>query len=111
MTTQSIEWHYEYLPYTVTEADGSERELPNCRIYPLDDSPELYIAETNEDLPGEVQEAHAQLISAAPKLFEALEYFFNIMHDIESSKRKGYIKQAMDQARSALATAKGRSGI
>jgi len=28
------EWHFEYLPYTVTEADGSERELPHFRIYP-----------------------------------------------------------------------------
>ena len=111
MTTQTLEWHYEYLPYTVTEADGSERELPNFRIYPLDDSPELYIAETNEYLPGDVQEAHAQLISAAPQLFEALEYFFNIMHDYKSSVQKGYVSQALDQARAALATAKGRRSI
>ena len=111
MTTPTIEWQYEYLPFTTTEDDGTEREIPNYRIFPDDDSAECYIAETNENLPGEVQEAHALLISAAPKLHDALEYFFNIMHDVESSRRKGYIKHAMDQARAALAVAKGRSNI
>ena len=60
-----------------------------------------------DELPGDVQEAHAQLISAAPQLIEALEYFFNIMHDYESSLRKGYVKHAMDMARAALTSAKG----
>jgi hypothetical protein len=100
------EWHYEYLPYTVTESDGSERELPNFRIFPVDE-PENYIAETNEHLPGDEQERHALLISAAPELREALEYFYNIMHDYECSVRKGYVKLAFAMARTALAKAKG----
>lgn len=110
--TQTPNWTYEYLPYTVTEADGSERELPNYRIHPAEgDDIEHYIAETNEHLPGEVQKAHAQLISAAPQLFEALEYFFNIMHDYASSRRKGYVTHALDMARSALSQAKGGRSV
>jgi hypothetical protein len=107
VSTQTPEWHYEYLPYTVTETDGSERELPNFRIFPIDE-PENYIAETNEHLPGDVQEAHALLITAAPDLFDALEYFFNTMHDYQSSVRKGYVKFALDKARAAIAKAKPR---
>jgi hypothetical protein len=67
----TAQWSYEYLPFTVTESDGSERELPNYRIYP-DDNPEYYIAETNEHLPGDLQKAHARLVTASPKLLDAL---------------------------------------
>jgi hypothetical protein len=109
MTTPTPEWSVEYLPYTLTDADGTERELPNYRIAPYDE-PELYIAETNEDLPDEVQAAHATLMSAAPQLLDALEYFFNIMHDFKSSFEKGYVEDAMKQARIAIARAHGRSG-
>ncbi len=49
-----------------------------------------------------MQSAQAALIAAAPELFEALEYFFNIMHDYESSRRKGYIREALDKAHAAL---------
>jgi hypothetical protein len=105
-TTPTAQWSYEYLPYTVTEADGSERELPNYRVHPEDD-PELYIAETNEHRPDDQQEAHARLISAAPDLLAALSYFFNIMHDYECSVRKGYVKLTFKMARSALEKAKG----
>jgi hypothetical protein len=56
------------------------------------------------------QEARGQkalaLANAAPQLFEALEYFFNIMHDYRSSFEKGYVKVALHKARAALATAK-----
>jgi hypothetical protein len=45
--------------------------------------------------------------TAAPQLHEALEFFFNIMHDYESSRRKGYVSLALNQARAALAKAKG----
>jgi len=110
MTTPTPEWHYEYLPYTVTESDGSERELPNYRIFP-DDAPEEYIAETNEHLPGDVQESHALLIAAAPQLLDALSYFFNIMHDYASSAEKGYIEVALDQARVAILRATGRASV
>lgn len=113
MTTEPLisrAWGCEYLPYAMSEsADPSrEVEIPNYRIFPWDE-PENYIAQTNEHLPGDVQEKHALLISAAPDLREALEYFFNIMHDYQSSVRKGYVKQALEMARQALARAKGGS--
>ena len=107
--TTSGNWYYEYLPYTMSESDDmkSEREIPNFRIFTVDD-PKNYIAETNEHLPGDTQERYALLIAAAPQLFDALEYFFNMLHDYQSSVRKGYVKHAMDLARSALAAAEGR---
>jgi len=101
-------WEYEYLPYTMSGSEDSaaEIEIPNYRIFSPND-PEHYIAETNEQLPGDVQEKHARLLSTAPEMFNALEYFFNIMHDYESSLRKGYVQQAIDTARKALEKATG----
>jgi hypothetical protein len=43
------------------------------------------------------------------ELLDALEYFFNIMHDYECSVRKGYVKIAFHKAREAIAKAKGSS--
>ena len=64
-------------------------------------------AEAGANQKEEEQLSNARLIAAAPELLEALEFFFNIMHDYESSLRKGYVKLALDQARAALARAKG----
>ncbi len=98
--TQPAPWALEYLPYA--SQDG--HEIPNFRI---NDAEGDAVCETNEDLPSDVQEASATVIAAAPELLEALRYFFNIMHDYDSSMRKGYVKLAMDMARSAIAKAKG----
>jgi hypothetical protein len=46
-----------------------------------------------------------RLRQAAPDLHKALDYFYNIMHDYQSSSRKGYVRLAMEQARAALAKA------
>jgi hypothetical protein len=48
-----------------------------------------------------------QLADAAPKLFEALHYFFNITHDYENSLERSYVELALKMARDALAEAKG----
>ena len=109
MTTQShtdLSWGYEYMPYVKTDDTGRDIDIPCYRIFPWEE-PEKYICETNEHLPGEEQEEHALLISAAPDLFKALMYFFNIMHDYESSRRKGYVRLALEQSRTALEKAKG----
>jgi hypothetical protein len=95
-------WDYEYLPFFTTD---THEEIPNFRIF-TDDEHEGYIAETDENLPSGAQEKYAKLIAGAPDLYEALEYFFNIMHDYPSSMRKGYVKFAMQQARQALTRAK-----
>ncbi|MGC4087293.1 MAG: hypothetical protein QM756_05175 [Polyangiaceae bacterium] len=108
MTTTAqtgLSWGYEYMPYVMTGDDGKDTDIPCYRVFP-EDHPENYVCETNEHLPDEEQEKYARLISAAPELFEALRYFFNIMHDYESSVRKGYVKLAFGMARAALAKAK-----
>lgn len=77
--------------------------------------PDLYIAEiAREDSEEpdrvaslEVQEANARLLAAAPELLAALEYFYNISHDLPSSLEKGYLAQAQAQARAALCRARG----
>jgi hypothetical protein len=71
MTKPTLDWSYEYLPYTLTNENGVESDLPNFRIFP-DDEPERYVAETNEHLPGDLQESHARLIAAAPHLLGAV---------------------------------------
>lgn len=109
MTTEShtdLTWGYEYLPYVTNDSEDKPIDIPCYRIFP-EGEPEKYICETNEHLPGEEQEKHARLITAAPELFNALMYFFNIMHDYESSRRKGYVRLALEQSRTALQKAKG----
>ena len=98
MSTQPTPWAIEYLPYISNEG----REIPNFRI---NDARGDAVCETNEDLPAAVQEANAAILAAAPDLLDALQYFFNIMHDHESSKRKGYITLAMKMAKRAIARA------
>lgn len=48
-----------------------------------------------------------RLMDASQELYDALEYFYNIMCDYHSSVSKGYVEFAMEQARTALAKAKG----
>jgi hypothetical protein len=91
-------WTYQYNPYT--SQDG--KEIPAFEVHG-----DEKVCDTIEDRPSEEQEANARLIAAAPELLEALEYFLNIMHDYESSVRKGYVTHAMDLARAALVQAEG----
>ena len=62
MTTYLV----EYLPYIKSDPDTPElgEEIPCFRIFPEDDS-ERWIAQTNEDLPRDVQEEAAVLMAAA----------------------------------------------
>lgn len=98
------ELSYVYDPYTqISDTEAAGHEIPCFRIY---ENGTDVIAETNEDLPEEIQERYARLFAAAPKLAHALEYLFNVMHDYESSFQKGYIKHALKLAREALTDAK-----
>ena len=91
-------WTYEYSPYTAQ--DGAE--IPAFEVHG-----DEKVCDTNENRPFAEQEANARLIAAAPALRDALEYFFNIMHDYPSSVRKGYVKYARNMARDALAKSNG----
>jgi len=59
-------WLVEYLPYVKSDPDSPElgEEIPSFRIFPEDD-PERWIAQTNEDLPREVQEEAALIMAHA----------------------------------------------
>jgi hypothetical protein len=91
-------WIYEYSPWKAQ--DG--HEIPAFEVHGAEK-----VCDTNENRPVEEQEANARLVAASPELYDALEHFFNIMHDYESSLRKGFVKHAMEMARAALTSAKG----
>jgi hypothetical protein len=59
-------WLVEYLPYIKSDPDTPElgEEIPCFRIFPEDD-PERWIAQTNEDLPSDVQEEAALIMADA----------------------------------------------
>jgi len=103
MTKPTADWSYEYLPYTVTDENGTESDLPNFRIFP-DDDPELYIAETNEHLPGDLQETHAQLISTSPQMYAALQAIASDEEACTCASRSWYGKGHDTQCPIRLAT-------
>ena len=90
---------------------GKRREC--FRIYPCSElaNPEEYIAETNEGRRSRRQSNRRPTpgLQSPPRRSCSThsKYFFNIMHDYQSSVRKGYVKHAMDLARAAIAVAKG----
>jgi hypothetical protein len=59
-------WLVEYYPYLKLDPDSPEpeHEIPCFRIFPEDD-PERWIAQTNEDLPLDVQEEAAVIMAQA----------------------------------------------
>lgn len=59
-------WLVEYSPYLKSDPDWPEleHEIPCFRIFP-EDHPERWIAQTNEDLPREVQEEAAVIMAEA----------------------------------------------
>jgi hypothetical protein len=59
-------WLVAYCPYVKSDPNAPEREheIPCFRIFPEDD-PERWIAQTNEDLPREVQEEIAVIMAEA----------------------------------------------
>ena len=59
-------WLVEYYPYVKFDPDhpAGESEIPCFRIFP-EDAPDKWIAQTNENLPREVQEEVAFFIAEA----------------------------------------------
>lgn len=59
-------WFVSYCPHLECDwaSPGAELEIPCFRIYPEDD-PNRWIAQTNPDLPIDVQAESAQLIAGA----------------------------------------------
>jgi hypothetical protein len=70
---------------------------------------EVYSRITGLRYTGANEADRLRVMHAGPMLLDALTYFFNIMHDYGSSVRKGYVQQAMQQARAAIEAATGRA--
>lgn len=100
-------WDYDYTPYTLQHPDEThpDCELPHYRIY-AESAPDIWIAETNEDLPRDVQESHARLISAAPDLLHELR---KLVHDGEREAAEAGEAETpwLDDARAAIKRAAG----
>lgn len=71
-------WTCEYSPYHTTEG----RELPAFEVFDADGTK---LFDTNEDLPVDIQEAAAQLASAAPALRDALAECLRLLADHDES--------------------------
>lgn len=100
MTKVQPTWAYEYLPYTAQ--DG--HEIPCFRIYP-EDEPDDYIAETNEHLPFDIQEAYARQITASSLMFAALKFALPYMEDLAGSSDNKGERRAAKLMRAAIARA------
>ncbi len=91
-------WKSEQLPCSCE----NDPESPHYRVV---DANWDFVCATNENGPHDVQESIAALVADSPELLNALEFLVNIMHDYESSVRKGYVKHALELAQAALKTA------
>ena len=104
-------WAYEYNPYTVRltgdrDSNAAGTELPAYEVF---DAEGNKVFDTDEDMPGEIQEANACLGAAAPVLLEALEYVratLKLRHldeatDDEVEEALKIAQTALDQAKAA----------
>ena len=78
-------WSYQYSPYRVSNLnEDSDEELPAFEIF---DANGEKLFDTNEDSPAELQERNARLVTAAPKLLEALDYLLE--HTVDADLKYG----------------------
>jgi hypothetical protein len=99
-------WTYGYNPYTVQRGDTAAEELAAFEIF---DAGQNKIFDTNEDMPCEIQEANAQLASAAPAMLEALRLARSALNtaprfrvgDTDSYKIAAIVDEAIAKAKAA----------
>ena len=101
-------WSYEYNPYTVrlTGSDDAGTELPAYEIFDAEGSK---VFDTNEDIPGEIQEANASLGAAAPAMLAALRLAQEALNtaprfrvgDTDSYRIAASVDKAIEQATAA----------
>jgi hypothetical protein len=97
-------WSYEYSPYRSRRGEhGSESELPAFEIFDADGNK---VFDTNEDSPGEIQEANARMGATAPRLLAALVTCANLLADYDESD--GPEGEAYREALAAVTEATGR---
>ncbi len=88
-------WFLEYAPYI----GHDDQEIPCFRIYPAGNA-EKCIAQTNEDLPVDVQRNAAHLIAAAPALLSAASL-------VIARWSRGDLAEAVRMLDAAVAEARG----
>ena len=97
-------WSYEYSPYRSRRGeDGIESELPAYEVFDADGSK---VFDTNEDSPGELQEANARMGAASPRLLASLVTCANLLADYDESD--GPEGEAYREALAAVTEATGR---
>jgi hypothetical protein len=103
------------------EADTPEQALTLARQFYDDDPLDLMFESYNGGMPVNeiaIEDAHdnelavwqdddLRLRLAAQDLLDAVEFCAMTLYDLEASKRKGYIAEAIGLAQAALAKAKG----
>ena len=102
-------WGYEYSPYTVRTpgTHGTKKvgnEIPAYEIFDADGNK---VFDTNEDTPGELQEANARMGAAAPRLLASLVTCANLLADYDEAD--GPEGEAYREALAAIAEATGRA--
>ena len=100
-------WAYEYSPYNVRSGNsplGVEVEIPAYEVFD-DDGNKVF--DTNEDTPGELQEANARLGAAAPRLLAALVTCAKLLADYDEAG--GPEGEAYREALAAILEATGRA--
>jgi hypothetical protein len=97
-------WSYEYSPYRSRRGEnGIESELPAYEVFDVDGNK---VFDTNEDSPGELQEANARMGAAAPRLLASLVTCANLLADYDESD--GPEGEAYREALAAVTEATGR---
>jgi hypothetical protein len=100
-------WGYEYSPWTVRsehDSRGIGAEIPAYEIFDADGNK---VFDTNNDTPGELQEANARLGSTAPRLLAALIVCANVLADYDEAE--GEEGEAYREALASIAEATGRA--
>lgn len=100
-------WGYEYSPWTVRsehDARGVGAEIPAYEVFDADGNK---VFDTNNNTPGELQEANACLAGAAPRLLASLITCANLLADYDESE--GEEGQAWREALAAIDEATGRA--
>jgi hypothetical protein len=97
-------WSYEYSPYRSRRGeDGIESELPAYEVFDADGGK---VFDTNENSPGQLQEANACMGAAAPRLVASLVTCANLLADYDESD--GPEGEAYREALAAVTEATGR---
>jgi hypothetical protein len=103
-------WRYEYSPYRIRLA-GDDSEGTELPAYEIVDAEGNKVFDTDEDMPGETQEANARLAAAAPELLAELAGISDAWDNAEGgSEVMDYLERRIYTIRAAIARATNMRG-